>query len=569
MTSSVRRSLLLLAFLLTVVGLILAVTGGFRTTALGLRFSARSPTPALIAAAVALAVWFATARAARAVHSDFERLDACVNAHPRWIVAILAAAAGLTAVVFNSFSATGSDPSGYLSESAMLLEGRLTYAEPLAALATWQDGEATLAPLGWRATGAGVQVPTYAIGLPLLLAPLHALGSAKAASLLIPASLALLTWTVGALAHRFAGASAAIIAATWMATSPVALIESMHVMSDVPVAAAWLLCWLFAFKERPLAAGIAAAVSVLIRPNLAPLAALPAAYLFTQRRLATDAPYAALAFATPVVVAGLVVGYVQWLWFGSPFRSGYGTAVEIYALANVAPNARLYGRWLLESHGPWLLAAPVAVFLTRHELRWMLLFAGAVAASYLVYAQFEVWTYLRFLLPALAVAMIAVATLAAAAAGRWRIAFRVVTGAAIVLGITATNIATARQLEVFRFADRHVRARAVGEELSAVLPVHSVIVSGEQSGAMRYYTGRSILRWDLMNDTSMREALDQLTLNRYHIWVVLDDWEEEAFRRRFSALPSISLDYEPVVQSAPGVGIRTRAWRAKRSGYGP
>ena len=55
-----------------------------------------------------------------------------------------------------------------------------------------------------------------------------------------------------------------------------------------------------------------------------------------------------------------------------------------------------------------------------------------------------------------------------------------------------------------------------------------------------------------------------VTLNGYQVWVVLDDWEEEPFRRRHPTLAAIALDYEPTVESAAGVGIRTRAWRARR-----
>jgi hypothetical protein len=81
---------------------------------------------------------------------------------------------------------------------------------------------------------------------------------------------------------------------------------------------------------------------------------------------------------------------------------------------------------------------------------------------------------------------------------------------------------------------------------------------------MRYYTGRTIVRWDLMDEAAMRDALEWLTLNDYEVWVVLDDWEEELFRRRLPTLAAITLDYEPAVESPSGVGIRTRAWRARR-----
>ncbi len=539
----------------------LVVTSGFVTTAFGRRVSARSPSPAFFAAAAFLVAWFLAARRARAVDADLTAIYMWLSDHTQQAVGVVATVAAVVAIAFNSFSAGGSDASGYLSQSVMLLEGRLTRVEPLAPLATWEGGPATLAPLGWRATDSGDQVPTYAVGLPLLMAPLHALGGADAASLLVPASLALTVVAVGALAGRAAGFPAAIVAAVWVATSPVALIESMQIMSDVPATAAWLLCWLFAFKKRPFAAGLAAAFAVLIRPNLAPIAALPAAFLLVSHE--GQRAYRVLIFAIPVALAGLVVAYLQWRWFGSPLRSGYGTAAEIYSLANIAPNVALYGTWLLEAHGPWLLIAPAALILARPELRWTLLFAAVVVGAYLVYAQFEVWSYLRFLLPALAVAMIASAALVAACVTRVSVTLRVPILAVLLLAVASTNIAAAKRLDVFRFADRHVRARVVGERLAAELPPNAVIVTGEQSGAMRYYTGHAILRWDLMTGAGMQQALDRLAQRGYQAWVVLDDWEEEPFRQRVPALASAALDQEPMVESAAGVGIRTRAWRVR------
>ena len=190
----------------------------------------------------------------------------------------------MAAIAFNSFSATGSDASGYLSHASMLLEGTLTHAEPLAPLATWHDGGATLAPLGWRATGmrrAGADLLDW----PAAVDGASARGwwSRGALRIVVPLSLAVTVVVVAALAYRVGRPAAAIVAAVWMATSPVALVESMQIMSDVPVTAAWLVCWWFVLRNQSLGAGLAAAAAVLIRPNLAPLALLPALVAFTRR----------------------------------------------------------------------------------------------------------------------------------------------------------------------------------------------------------------------------------------------------------------------------------------------
>jgi hypothetical protein len=177
-------------------------------------------------------------------------------------VGAMAVVAFVAASAFHTFSATGSDASGFFSYAKALADGRVTRDEPLAAIAKWTEGPVTLTPLGWRVgLSAGQQVPTYAVGLPLLLAPFLAV------SLVLPLTFALAVTTAAAIACRLGGASAALITATWVATSPIALVQSMQVMSDLPVTAAWLICWWSTFNGRTFSAGVAAAMAILIRPT--------------------------------------------------------------------------------------------------------------------------------------------------------------------------------------------------------------------------------------------------------------------------------------------------------------
>ncbi len=564
-----RRTLLALACLLATFGLALAVTGGFVTVLFGSRVSARSPGPAVAAAAIAAAAWFAIARRERAARDDLLHLDAWIASRATRLVVLAAATAGAVAVAYGTFSAAGADASGYLSQTLMLQGGWLERFEPLAGMADWPAGAETLAPLGWRAAdAAGRQVPTYAVGLPLLMLPLHASGGVLAASLVPALSLVLAVWATGMLARHVAGPRAAVVAGVWLATSPVALVEAMQPMSDVPVTAAWLACWALAAASadaprsirgrRVAAAGVAAAAAVLIRPNLAPLALLPLLWvLFRHGRRA------AVAFGAPIVPAGFLVAYLQWHYFGSPWRSGYGTAAEIYAAANVVPNAMLYARWLFDTHGPWLFAAPLALLLPagagRSVLRWTLAFAALVVAAYLVYAVFEVWSYLRFLLPALAIAMVAVAALAARLMAALPPLARGPALLVVVLSLAAVNVTAARSLGAFRVAEEQSRAALAGRYLAAALGERSVVIAGEQSGSMRYYTGRPIVRWDLMPEDALAAVVDRLSAAGYDVWVALDAWEEEPFRRRFPSVPAGALDWPPRAEA--GGTLLTRAWR--------
>ena len=45
----------------------------------------------------------------------------------------------------------------------------------------------------------------------------------------------------------------------------------------------------------------------------------------------------------------------------------------------------------------------------------------------------------------------------------------------------------------------------------------------------------------------------------YDLYVVLDAWENEPFRKKFSTVPSVSLDWPPVLEA--GTSHRTRLWR--------
>ena len=562
-----RRILLPLAFFLATFSLAIYVTGGFVASPLGLRVSARSPMPSAIAALAAMAAWMIVAARAGAIRDDLLHAEVWLSAHASVRIATIAGLAGAIAIRYGSYSAAGSDASGYLSQAVMLGSGELMRAEPLTAVANWPDAAATLAPLGWRAAmEPGLQVPTYAVGLPLLMTPLHAVGGLSAAALVAAASLAVAVWATGRVALQVAGPPAAAIAAVWLATSPVALIQSMQPMSDMPVTAAWLVCWLLVLPNatvsplpRSAAAGIAAGLAILIRPNLAPLAAIPALWLMRRSTCSVAA------FSVPVALAGVTVGYLQWRYFGSPWRSGYGTAGEIYAMSNVAPNAALYTRWLLETQGLVLLLAPLAAVWPsspgRRTMRWLLGFAALVILPYLFYAVFEVWTYLRFLLPAIAIAMVAVAALASAWIARVPRPWRPPILATILLALAAMNIAAARSHGVFRFAAGQSRAALAGRYLDSLIPEKSVLIAGEQSGAMRYHTGRSIVRWDVLSPEALERVNAQLSASDYDIWIALDAWEEELFRVRFPGTAAAALDWPPRLEA--GGALLTRAWRLR------
>ena len=161
--------------------------------------------------------------------------------------------------------------------------------------------------------------------------------------------------------------------------------------------------------------------------------------------------------------------WAQWQWYGSPLRSGYGTVGELFALANIRPNARFYGSVLI-STAPILLLAPVGAWLVRRDRRaWALTtFAALVVAAYLVYAVFDQWSYFRFLLPALAIGSIFVGAAVARMVAGLPAAARAPVTFVVALAIAAVGIANARVLDAFALKDQHHRIVQLGEHLNTV-----------------------------------------------------------------------------------------------------
>ena len=89
--------------------------------------------------------------------------------------------------------------------------------------------------------------------------------------------------------------------------------------------------------------------------------------------------------------------------------------------------------------------------------------------------------------------------------------------------------------------------------------VDAVIVAGEQSGSLRYYTGRSILRWDAASPEALSAAIEAVNEAGRPVVVALDAWEHEPFRARHGGLPAMSLEWPPAFEA--GSSHRTRVWR--------
>jgi hypothetical protein len=117
----------------------------------------------------------------------------------------------------------------------------------------------------------------------------------------------------------------------------------------------------------------------------------------------------------------------------------------------------------------------------------------------------------------------------------------------------------ARSLDTFKLADQLRRVTQVADLINEDVPPAAVIVAGEQSGSMRYYTDRPILRWEAATPESLTMAITTLEQSRRPVYIVLDAFEDGLFRSKFQAVPAGALDWPPILDA--GTSHRTRLWK--------
>lgn len=460
-------------------------------------------------------------------------------------------------IFFGAFAVGGADSSGYVSQAKSLAHGRLTDPLPISPAFTWPDVPWTLTPLGYVPNRRSrVLAPSYPPGYPLMMAPLGWVDP-RAVFLLVPlcAAVAVLCcWRIGVeLGEPHAGRLGAVL----LSVSPTFLYQVVQPMSDVPAAACWTAAVVLARSPRPWAAGTAgllAGLACLVRPNLAPLTLLVAGAAATvqhsrARRL--------LICAASVIPALVVLALIQSVRYGSPLSSGYESIDRMFSLSNIPPNLDRYPRWLSETHTPlvWLwVLTPVWLLRTPPPIRafaWIAYaFPVAVVCAYLPYSYFrpDEWFYTRFLLPGIPfMLLLGIVTLLRAA--RWAAPrhANVVTGIACV-ALGCWLVLKADRVGAFDVYSGEQKYPRVGAYVRERLPPSAFILSMQHSGSIRYYSGRPILRWDVLDRAWLDRAVSSLRSAGHEPFVVVDVDEDVAFRERFASTAQASLDRLVVIE---------------------
>ena len=530
--------------ILAAYALALAWSGGFTFRLAGIPIRSHSwERPALLAGLGAIVL----ALTARDKVAAISARAWCVLESARFETALAVAAMTWTlgaGIGFGTFASGGSDSYGYVGQARLFLQGRLTDTVPLRAEYTWPNVEATLTPLGFTVgKPAGVIAPKYPPGLPLLLAPLAAF-SERAIYLLVPVFGALLVWITFRLGAAFGDPLAGACAAVLLSASPTFLYQVVRPMSDVPAAACWLGALVLALRATSSSAACAGAITslaILIRPNLAPLAALIAAAAI----VSGDRPRTgrALAFAAALAPGLVLLGWIQNVRYGSPTGSGYGTVSDAFSWKYLAPNLARYPRWLTGSHTwfIWLsLAAPAWIVrrASRPLAAWLALgLAAAVWAAYLPYIYFQPneWFYTRFLLVAIVVMLLFSAAVALWILRRLAVSWRTPVVLCVFGGLLAVLLHISQVLGAFDIRLQERKYPLAGAFVRDRLPATAFVLAAQHSGSIRYYANRPTLRWDLLSPGRLDEAVATFRAQGYEPFLVVDGGEYDQFKARFDA----------------------------------
>lgn len=548
-----RAAIAAAAVSLALIGVQMA-TGGFRVHVFGLRISNNSYLRPIAALLISLAVlvrswgWAAVATKARRFDAFIERASS--------VGAAAAAALALTVgFVWGTRAAGGSDSYCYIGQAEEFAAGRATLAEPLARVLPLPRADLIFAPVGFVPGPAGAAVPMCAPGLSLVMAVAWQVGGEAGLHAVVPALGALAVWCTFLLGVRLADGTTGMCAAWLLGASPIFLYQIVQPMSDVPAAAFWSAAMVLASSVRTptlFGAGVAASLALLTRPNLAPCLVPLAGFIL--RRASRHGLVKFLVGLAPGSAVLLALNHVR---YGSPFRSGYGDLGHLFALSHVGPNAARYFEWMMESHTPIVLlglAAPLLIKARvaaddslRRALIWTAFtFVLVVVGCYLPYTVFDAWWYIRFLLPALPCVFVLTSDSLVTLASRTRVgSFFLVPMLAVLL---TWYVSYARTHEVFRLKDLERRYITAGTLVGRTLPANAIVITIQQSGAVRHYGRRPAALWDAIAPDALDETVRLMEDAGLKPYILIEEGERQEFRARFKGEVVGALDWPASVE---------------------
>jgi hypothetical protein len=446
----------------------------------------------------------------------------------------------------------GLDSYGYVSAAHAIAAANLVQPQAMLDWLPFERAIDAATPLAWVAAPSGLAiVPAYPLGFPVVMAAAILLagpGAAFYVPLLAAAGIVALAFVA---ARRAAGPLAGAAAAIVVAWNPVLVNMAVQPMSDVPAAFWYLLAvtCLLGPRTRPAFAGLAFGMSVWTRPLV--LALAPALIILLPRRRRAVVEFVAGGVPVALAMAGM-----QWLMYGSPFRTGYGGTDGLFTTANVGRHLFAYARWTFALHGP-IFAAAFAAGLWRAPRRLALSAVVGLATGTIPYLfnlqYFDDWDLVRYILPALVPCVIVAVLGAVSVVQQWLPKRAAVIGVLILSAAAAAGsfrvLAGKSTWQLYRQESRY---QAVAEWFVQRTPENAVVFADLHSGSLRFYAGRSTLRWVRMPPGSLAATVDAARKRGLPCYAVFDDEREaRSFGQQAAGeSPALRLDAEASVRLA-------------------
>ena len=463
--------------------------------------------------------------------------------------------------------AGGADAYGYVSQADLWLTGHLVIEQPWVAEVPWPNAEWSFSPLGYRPAeppGQWAIVPTYSPGLPLLLAGAKLLGGQCALFAVVPLLTGLGVLVTYGIGKHLVSPWGGVIAAWLVAASPIVIGIALEPLTDVPVMTAWAITHLSAPRadRRATLAGDGRSR----RRDRDPHPAEPRSTEHPDRHVVHDPPperwrsrlLSAALFALGVMPAILLIAFLNNRLYGSPLSSGYGTLDDLYAWSHVGPNLRRYFAWFMFAQTPVALAGLAALLVPSRRL-WtaaadlrivpiLAIFVALLWGQYLAYEIYDSWGFLRFLLPSWPLIMVGLAAVLLAASDACLARFpRVAAHTALALLVVLLGAWTFSRVVRDNMFNRQAAARSTTRSTGAQAHVeNSVVLVWERSGTIRYYSGRTTLRYDFLDREWLDRAVAWLRGRGVHVYAVLDPNHREQCLRRFAGQATLAALDRPV-----------------------
>ncbi len=418
------------------------------------------------------------------------------------LVAVLVAGYGVFLFRHISPHAGGSDSSGYFNSARLFSRGEFqTRPRILSGHTATEFGRMAYQPLGFIMHEDNRMAPTYPTGLPLLM--LVAVGltgwahPVEAVNLFTALACGGLFY---ALARRLGlGVALAFAGLVLMWLCPLFLFVAFQPLSDLPALGCALAVLYSALRITEgrgwaLACGAVISLAVLLRPTNV-LLVLPVLVAAGWR------PRDLLLVAVGGLPGALFFGYYNWRVYGGPLTTGYGEVWTEFSPEFLAHNLAHFAYWIPVLLSPVVVLALAAPFLRSLRRRdtlslalWFVLLAGLYS---FYFHSGEKWWYLRFILPAFPVPILASLFVLQALWSRPRPAWLSAALIGLLLALTGWwQIRQTRQLDLLDTEAGERTYPDAARWAQQNLPGNSAVFSLQVSGAFYYYTDFLLLRWD-------------------------------------------------------------------------